>query len=636
MKKILLPIAVTMLPFLAIAQIITKDNIKGRAKELYDQAYVSRNILLSDSLAWLAVQEKPNFIDGWILIGDNNYFLKKYAEAAGAYEKAKLLQADYLPDVNFLLGKCYIGAAEYTKAKTCLQAFLQQEKLPAEDKILAEKMVTDCDFAVEAMKHPVSFTPYNLGPNINTPLNEAGPYLTADGKYLYFTRLMEEDPEYQQEDIYYSEKTKAGFTKAVPLGNSINTFEHGEGSACISASGKYLFFSSYDRPDGMGNSDIYISRRVGDEWERANNLGPPINTPGWEGAPSLSADGKTLFFASTRPGGYGQRDIWMSTLNSDGTWGTPVNLGDSINTPFNDESPFIHPDGQTLYFSSEGWPGMGFYDLYMSKKLPDGKWSKAVNLGCPLNTSGYEVSIFVSTDGYTGYYSTERKDGYGQMDIYQFGMPDEDRPQFTSYIHGNVYDHDTRDPLGANVQIYDLESNKIYASVSSDKINGGFLCTLPSGRSYAVDVSKDGYLFFSKNITVGNTREAPPFEVDIPLRKIKVGETIVLNNIFFATDKYDLEPASESELEVLVKLLTKNPTLQVEIGGHTDNTGSEEKNMKLSENRAKSVRDYLVQKGISEARITYKGFGSTKPVATNSTPEGKAQNRRTEMVVKGF
>ena len=634
MNKLII-FAAFFIPAVSFAQFTTDETVKGKAKEYYESAYVTKNVVLSDSLARLSVKEKPDFIDGWILIGQDDYYLKRYADAAKAFETAKAIKEDYKGDINLLLGKCYIGTEQYASAKTCLQKFLTGTKLNAGDKLRAQKLVTDCDFSLEAMKHPVDFKPVNLGAGINSPLNEAGPYMTADGKYLYFTRLME-DVNYAQEDIYYAVKVGDHFGQAQSIGSTINTEQYGEGSVCVSASGKYLFFTSYDRPDGLGNLDIYMSRKVGDVWERPNNIGPPINTPGLDGDPSLSADGKTLYFSSVRSGGLGGRDIWMSTLTDDGHWGTPVNLGDSVNTMFDDEAPFIHPDGQTLYFSSDGWPGMGNFDLYMCKKLPDGKWSKAVNLGYPLNTSGYEVSIFVATDGNMGYYSSERKDSYGGMDIYRFKMPDEDRPVFTSYIRGNVFDNETRDVVSANVQIYDLETGKQYASLSSDKITGLFLSTLPAGKNYAIEVSKDGYLFYSQNISLMDVKGGAPFEVDIPLHKIKIGETVVLNNIFFESDKYDLAPQSKSELEVILKLMQKNPGLKIEIGGHTDNTGSDEKNRSLSEHRAKSVYEYLISKGISADRLSYKGYASSKPVAPNTTPEGKAKNRRTEFIVTGI
>jgi len=259
-----------------------------------------------------------------------------------------------------------------------------------------------------------------------------------------------------------------------------------------------------------------------------------------------------------------------------------------------------------------------------------------VNLGYPINTAGDELGIYVTADGRTAYFASEQEDSKGQMDIYKFEMPDASRPSFTSYIKGNVYDAETREPVFTNVQVFDLATGKLYASLSGDKMNGLFLSTLPAGKTYAVQVQKDGYLFYSKHISLTEMEVGVPFEIAIPLQRIKVGEKIILNNIFFNSEEYALREESAFELGNVVKLLEKNPSLKIEIGGHTDNSGTEESNRKLSENRAKSVYDYLIKKGVDESRLSYKGYASSKSVADNNTPEGKAKNRRTELTVVGI
>jgi outer membrane protein OmpA-like peptidoglycan-associated protein len=276
---------------------------------------------------------------------------------------------------------------------------------------------------------------------------------------------------------------------------------------------------------------------------------------------------------------------------------------------------------------------MGNFDLFVSRKQADGTWGKPVNLGYPINTAGDELGIYVSADGTKAYFASEQKDTKGQMDIYMFDMPATLRPGYASYMKGNVFDSKTRESIQANVQLYDVESGKLFATLSTDKVNGTFLTTLPSGKNYGIEVQKDGYLFYSQNISMKSSKDEIPYEVDIPLKKIRVGETVVLNNIFFESDKYALKPESDAELGVVIKLMEKNPTLKIEIGGHTDNTGLEESNKALSENRAKSVYDYLTSKGVSAERLSYKGYASSKPIAPNTTTEGKAKNRRTEFVV---
>lgn len=640
MNKLFSALALLIFPAVTFSQVIvTKDEVRGKAKEYYqmgdnDVAYMK--FAAADSFLHMAVREKENFIDAWILIGQlNSQGLKNFTEAARAYEKVKALKADYAQDVTYNLGLCYMNLGDYAKAKSNFTQFLAVPKIPADKRLMSEQMLKDCDFGVDAMKHPFKFKPVNLGIGVNTADDESMPSLTVDGRYLYFTRHFGTGA-FQDEDIFMSLHTSTGFQQASSIGSAINTEQYIEGAQNVSPSGKYLFFTSVGRPDGLGSADIYMARRVGDQWERANNIGPPINTPGYETQPCISADGKDLYYAGIRADGYGGTDIWVSHLNDNGTWGTPQNLGKNVNSEYDEMRPFIHPDGQTLYFSSRGHEGMGNFDIFMSRKQPDGTWGKAINLGYPINTAGDELGIFVTADGNTAYYASEREGGKGQMDIYTFELPEQFRPHYTSYVKGSVYDKDNKNVVQANVQVYDLATGKLFGTLSGDRVNGVFLSALPAGKDYAVEVLKDGYLPYTANVALKDAKEGTPFDVDIALRKIKVGEAVVLNNIFFEPEKYELKDESSSELNMIMKLLEKNPTLKIEIGGHTDNSGTEELNKKLSENRAKSVYNYLIAHGVAADRLSYKGYASTKPLAGNDTPEGKAKNRRTEFLVTGI
>lgn len=627
-----------LMPLLGFAQVFTKETVKGSAKEYYergDNSYAFGKLEQADSLLRLAVQDKPTFMDAWILIGQINLeHLNRYEKAATAYQTVKTLQADYLKDVDFQLAKCHFNLSDYTQAKNLLNAYVQTQRIPAENKMHADKMLLDCDFAEIAVKNPVDFKPLNLGPGVNSADDESMPSLTADERYLYFTRHTGSG-RYQDEDLYVSRNEHGSFAKANPL-VAINTENYVEGAHSISPSGKYLFFTSADRKDGEGRADVYMSRKTGESWERPNGMGAPVNSPGWDAQPCISPDGRTLYFASVRAGGEGGSDIYVSHYQDNLGWSQPEKLSKNINTMFDEMRPFIHPDGQTLYFSSNGWPGMGNFDIFMSRRQADGSWSQPVNLGYPINTSGDELGIHITTDGSRAYYASEQKDSYGQKDIYSFEMPADFRPGYTSYIRGNVFDDETREPVAANVQIYDLESGKVFATLSSDKVNGTFLSTLPAGKDYAVEVLKDGYLFYSHNISLKDIKTGTPFDVDIPLLKIKVGQVVVLNNIFFEPEKFDLKPESRTEMDVMMKLMEKNPQMKIEISGHTDNSGTEEKNKTLSQNRAKQVYDYLVSKGVDASRLSYKGYASSRPISSNSTAEGKAKNRRTEFTVVGI
>lgn len=637
MKRPMLAVFI-LLPVLAFTQVLTKETVRGSAKEYYergDNNFAFGKLEQADSMLRLAVREKPTFIDAWMLIGQINLeHLHRYEKAATAYQTVKTLQADYLKDVDFQLAKCHFNLGDYTQAKNLLNAYLQTLRIPAENKMHADKMLLDCDFAENAVKNPVDFKPANLGPGVNSADDESMPSLTADERYLYFTRHTGSGI-YQDEDLYVSRNEHGLFTQANPL-VAINTENYVEGAHSISPSGKYLFFTSADRKDGEGRADVYMSRKTGESWERPNNMGSPVNSPGWDAQPCISPDGRTLYFASVRAGGEGGSDIYVSHYQDNLGWSQPEKLSKNINTMFDEMRPFIHPDGQTLYFSSNGWPGMGNFDIFMSRRQADGTWSQPVNLGYPINTAGDELGIHITTDGRRAYYASEQKDSYGQKDIYSFEMPADFRPGYTSYIRGNVFDDETREPVAANVQIYDLETGKIFATLSSDKVNGTFLSTLPAGKDYAVEVLKDGYLFYSHNISLKDIKTGTPFDVDIPLLKIKVGQVVVLNNIFFEPEQFDLKPESKTEMDVMMKLMEKNPQMKIEISGHTDNSGTEEKNKTLSQNRAKQVYDYLVSKGVDASRLSYKGYASSRPISSNATLEGKAKNRRTEFTVVGI
>ena len=364
------------------------------------------------------------------------------------------------------------------------------------------------------------------------------------------------------------------------------------------------------------------------------NLGGPVNTSKWESQPSVSADGKTLYFVSNRSGGSGGMDIWVTQLAPNNEWTVPRNLGGKINTPFSEETPFIHPDGKTLYFTSNGHVGMGEKDIYVTRKDADENWSEPKNLGYPINTWNDEQGLFVAASGENAYFSSDRKGGYGKLDLYSFKLYEEARPTRVTYVKGKVKNKETGRPLGAKFELIDLATSEVVIESSSDQIDGKFLVTLPVDHEYALNVSKDNYLFYSEHFALPKQQDiTKPYRMDVELQPIKFGEKVVLKNIFFETASFELLPVSTVELDKLVAFMNNNPTIHIEIGGHTDNVGKPESNQLLSENRSKSVRQYLIDHAISEGRIQFKGYGEEQPVDTNETPEGRAKNRRTEFKV---
>jgi outer membrane protein OmpA-like peptidoglycan-associated protein/tetratricopeptide (TPR) repeat protein len=637
-KSILVLAAAILFCHVSFSQAVTLEHARKSAQNHYhaaDNAYAFGRYALADSLLKLAIESEKNFIDAHWMKGVINFEgLRNFDEATKELKIVEQLNPNFNDQLYLLMGHAFFDKGDYDEAKKDFNTFLRT-KVPPNFEQEAKAMIKNCDFAKEAVKHPVAFRPINLGNGINSPEDELMPSLTADDRYLYFTRV-ERIGRYRTEDIYFSENKNGVWQQAQPLGESINTLEFNEGAQCISPSGKYLFFTSCDRPSSIGSCDIYFSKRVGDEWEKGKNLGPVINTRAKETQPYIAGDGRTLYFVSARPGGYGAGDIYESTLGDDGQWSAPKNLGPNINTEFDEERPFIHPDGQTLYFSSRGHEGMGGADLFMSRRQPDGSWGPAVNLGYPINTYGDEIGLVVTSDGRWAYFASEQPDTRGGMDIYKFELPESLRPQPVSYVKGTVTDRGTGGPLATKIQFFDLATGAVYSSASSDPKSGEYLATLPTGRNYACQISKEGYLFYSANFSLEKIKEGLPYIMDIQLQKIQVGSAVVLNNIFFETNSYELKDESKTELNTLIDLLTKNPTLRIEIGGHTDNTGIEKENEVLSQNRAKSVNDYLVAKGISADRLSYKGYASTKPIADNKTDEGRAKNRRTEFKVTGI
>jgi outer membrane protein OmpA-like peptidoglycan-associated protein len=388
---------------------------------------------------------------------------------------------------------------------------------------------------------------------------------------------------------------------------------------------------------GYGSCDLFVSERIGEEWTPPVNMGKPINSGHWETQPCFSSDGKTLYFVRGLVKRRERRDsknqdIYMTEILPNGTWSDPVKLGGNINTPGREESVQIHPDGQTLYFSSNGHTGMGGQDLYMSRKDATGRWGKAVNLGYPINTHKDENSLLVSSNGDVALFASDRDGGYGGLDLYSFVLPKKYQPIETTFMKGLVYNEETKEPLSAKFQLIDLKTGKVFKAAIANSKSGDFMVALPKNKDFALIAEHDGYFFYSKNYSLDKlAKNKDGFLVDVPMKPINSGDTFVLENIFFDVNKYELKSASISELGKLKDILTENSDLKIELGGHTDSDGNDDKNQILSENRAKAVVSWLVKKGIESNRLSYKGYGETRPLVPNDSVDNKAKNRRTEV-----
>ena len=627
-------IILCLIPSICFSQKQNTSSVK-QAQKSYNLAnqYLSYR-LYDKAIAELnqAVNLDKSFIAAYQQLGDIYRISGNYNKALISYKIVLELNPEFLALTYFGIAESELNTGNYADAHGHFNKYLSYPALSVESKQKAIKYIADCNFSLEAIKKPVVFKPNNLGPGINSKEEEYLPVITADEKMIIFTRQTN-----RNEDFYKSVKRDSIWSQAEYLSKEINTYNYNEGAQCISPDGNYLFFTGCNRPDGLGRCDIYISRWEGSGWSRPFNIGAPINTSGWESQPSVSADGRTLYFVSTRNGGYGGYDIWKSDLNKDGNWDAPVNLGPEINTSYDEQSPFIHTDDESLYFSSNGWPGLGNKDLFISRKVFQDEiqigWKKPQNLGYPINTFGEESGLSISSNGKLAFFSTNQKGGFGGLDIYSFELPENMRPNLVTYVKGLVFDINTKEILDAKIEIINLKDGKAIFDDITDPETGEFLATMMAGKSFGLNVSKDGYLFYSQNFTPDLNSINKPFIIEIPLKKIEIGGLVILNNIFFESGKFNLLPESKIELQQLIRFMRDNPTVSIEIGGHTDDIGDEKSNIELSENRARTVFEYLLSNQIKSNQISYKGYGEELPINDNTTEENRKNNRRTEFKI---
>lgn len=588
----------------------------------YQQAIVSlQEVLIQDSLFVVAHQQLADI-----------YLRKKdYGNALKHYKSVSRLAPNLTTSTWFGLGESALNMGSYEDAKSALLVYLtkiRDQNTPK--KLLAEKYLKDCNFSLQALRDKQDIKITNMGNSINSTEDEYFPMLTADKNSILFTRQANGKLEY----IFMSEHHHNDWDVAVPIPGEVNTDSYSEGAHCISPDGKYLFFTGCNKPVGNGSCDIYVSHLEDNQWGVPHNLGSPINTNVWEAQPAISADGNKLYFVSNRKGGYGGNDIWCSTLTDDGKWSSPVNLGPQVNTPYDEGTPFIHADQETLYFSSNGWPGFGNKDLFVSKLDSSGNRIIPINLGSPINNHLEQRALTVSMDGKEAFFASEMSKGFGGLDIYTFQLPNAIRPKAMGFVKGKVYNKRTGQALKAEISLTNLRNNQVIFKTEADYTDGTFLTPLPLNNQYALHISHPSFLFFTQHIKLNDTLSMKDFyQIEIPLTEINPGNSVTLNNIFFPINGYDLLPLSQADLMELVHFMNINKKVKIEISGHTDNTGRKEDNQVLSEKRALAVFNYLLSKGIERERMEYKGYGQSNPIADNDTDEGKQKNRRTDFKI---
>ncbi|WP_310587777.1 OmpA family protein [Larkinella punicea] len=608
-----------------------------KAVELYKKAVdalSNRKMTESLDLFHQAVERDTGYTDAYLKLGQVYEFMRQPDQAFQVYQRAIGQQPD-----KPTTGLAYQFVSAYLLKKgnyrVAIPHIERYQKLFPPQSLQwkrIDRMLQTAHFGEQAIQNPLPVKPQPLAATVQAFPSQYFPVLTADEQTLVYTVLKPEG----DEDLMVS--THKGETwsppeSISPLINSINN----EGTPTLSADGRTLVFTVCQGRAGYGSCDLYISHKTGNAWSEPQNIGPVVNTRAWESQPALSADGRRLYFVSDRKGGMGRRDIWCSDLGDDGEWKPPYNLK-SINTPFDEASPFIHANGLSLFFASEGHLGMGGYDLFVADSTANG-WSNPQNLGYPINTSDDQAALFVSANGTHAYYSQEQaaSDGKQRSKLYVFDLPEALRQKVrpVSYLKGLVADARTKKPLNATIELIDLSTNQLITRVQSDPQTGQYTAILPTGGEYALYVIGPGYLFKSLSFDFTRKREGEGLTMSVPLEPIKPSEggapaRETLNNLFFETGRYDLADKSRTELDRLVKFLEVNPTVNIEVSGHTDNQGGTANNLELSKKRAQSVVSYLAKAGVAPNRIKSAGYGETRPVVPNTTDENRKLNRRIE------
>jgi outer membrane protein OmpA-like peptidoglycan-associated protein len=573
-------------------------------------------------------------------------------------------------NIHYLLGRGYQLNGNWVEAGESYKrqiGVLRAQNGKDEEFAKLNKLLEEVENGKVLSQNPERVWIDNLGANINSSAPEHAPLISTDESLLIITArrdnstggLRDETDNLPFEDLYFSRNKGGEWSPLQNMGEDINSSGH-DASSGLSPNGKTLFVF---KGQMKGGGDIYVSNLTDGQWTKPKALGKNINSPAHESAAALSYDGNLLYFVSDREGGIGGKDIYVSSWDArKNEWGPAENLGPTVNSRYDEDGVFIHPDGKTLYFSSKGHNTMGGNDIFYSEYI-DGKWNKPVNIGYPINTPDDDVFFVVAADGRTAYYSSIREEGFGEKDIYRItflgpekqpvlnvedqllaGSPDKQielvlqpevkiRTSKMILLKGIVVDDETNEPIEAAVDLIDNNTSGVLATFNSEKGTGAYLVSLPAGRNYGLNVNADKYLFNSMNFNIPDTAVFREYYKVIRLKRIKIGETIVLRNIFFDYNAYTIRSESEAELDRLHKLIVENPQIKVEISGHTDNIGGEAYNQNLSENRAKAVVDHLVSKGVPTTQLMYAGYGKSQPIATNDTEEGRQENRRTEFKI---
>jgi outer membrane protein OmpA-like peptidoglycan-associated protein len=574
----------------------------------------------------LAASKDSQYIDPAIALFQVYQEQKNFLSAIDYFNQIKKI--DSVASIPFIVkqGVALASLGRYDAAYQLLTPYIQNNSLPTYLKEKANALYAVCQFAIQQKTAP-EISIQNMGDSINSPASEYFPTVSIqDSLFLFMRRL-----NLSREDFYVSSMGVNGFSAAIPLSDTLN-FAAKKGSMSLSADLQTLYYAADYAEQGYGRYDIYKVQRSPWGWSKPKNLGQRINSDFWDSAPSIAPDGNSIYFASNRPEGYGGIDIYVAYKNEKGYWEDAINLGPSINTKGDDQTPFIHADNQSLYFSSNGRAGFGGSDIYVSRKKIDGNWTTPVNLGYPINTYDNEGSIAVASNGATAYIASDRSDSRGELDIYKITLAENTRAYKTWYIKGQIVDASTKKSIAAELQIVDPASGYPMMEIQIDSL-GQFLLALPYFDSLGLKINSPGHDYLSSILPIDTVKAMAGKTFDFALTPIEKIFTKTFNQVYFETNAAILQTISNNELDALVRYLKTTSNAHILIEGHTDNTGTAVQNNLLSLQRANAIANYLQQKGIAANRILTKGLGSSMPIADNKTAEGRAKNRRTSFTI---
>ena len=591
-----------------------------------------------------SVNINDRFADSWYYLGIAFGLTEQFEEAAYSYKRLEAVNANYNPWFYYEMSKAFIELSNFEEAKRAIDKFQARFPKGPKNELFQHMGKNRLEYILKspsirsqavAMADPTPLTA------VNSVSGEYSPQVNPTGTRLYFTSVRKGGFDRQDdttkvnnwgEDIYVSDLVNGQWSQPKLLPEPINSFGDDFGSA-FTGDGQTMVYVKCGDKESIGNCDLYITQLIGTEWTVPVNMGNVVNSEDWDSQPTISSDGNRIFFTSARKGGYGGSDIYMTEKNHLGDFGVPVNLGSTVNTPLNDNSPYLAPDGKTLYYATEGHPGYGGTDIFYTV-FENGKWSIPINVGAPLNSSGDDTNFSISATG-IGYLASSRSNGEN-YDLYEVELPDHLKPKPTVVVQGIVSNSKTKAPLGALLLLEDINTGEMIAINKSNSSSGEYLVVLPTGRDYSLSATAEGFFFYSQSFALPKDTTYQEIRMNIALEPIEKGTKVVLNNIFFESGKAALKPISYVELNKAVDMLKKNPSMKIEIGGHTDDVGSDDLNMKLSQERANSVMNYMVLAGLDATRIRAKGYGESQPIQDNATEAGRAANRRTEFTIVEF